>query len=118
MYVLSSLPLERQSIAGSLVQTLSRICTAVGYGVATAIFNGVTKKPSTSGFYANNPAEPYAAVFWFAAGVSALGVLLVPWLKIGTQGGQKKEVESLGGDVDAGRDSVDAEKEVQGEKMV
>jgi len=63
----------------------------VGYGIATAIFNSVAENPATSGFYANNPAEPYAAVFWFAAGISALGVLLVPWLKIGTQGGKQKE---------------------------
>lgn len=86
MYVLSSLPLDRQSIAGSLVQTISRICTAVGYGIATAIFNGVLHNPSKLGYYKNDPVEPYAAVFWFAAGVSGAGVLLVPFLKIGTQG--------------------------------
>lgn len=97
MYVLSSLPLNRQSIAGSLVQTLSRICTAVGYGVATAIFNGVLRNPAESGYYKNNAAEPYAAVFWFAASVSGASVLLVPFLKIGTQG-HKGDVGKSGGD--------------------
>jgi hypothetical protein len=86
MYVLSSMPANRQSIAGSLFQTLSRLCTAVGYGIATAIFNAVQRNPSTSGYYANNPIEPFAACFWFSAGAAAIGILFVPWLRIGTQG--------------------------------
>jgi hypothetical protein len=77
---------NRQSIAGSLFQTLTRLCTAIGYGIATAIFNAVERSPATSGYYANNSVEPYAATFWFAAAAAALGVLVTPWLKIGTQG--------------------------------
>ncbi|KAF2203030.1 MFS general substrate transporter [Delitschia confertaspora ATCC 74209] len=91
MYVVSSLPLSRQSIAGSLVQTISRLCTAVGYGIATAIFQAVQKSPSTSGYYANNAAEPYAGVFWFSAAVCGVSVLLVPFLRIGTQGHEQKD---------------------------
>ncbi|KAF2266116.1 MFS general substrate transporter [Lojkania enalia] len=86
MYVLSSMPPNRQSIAGSLFQTLTRLCTAVGYGIATAIFNAVENNPSKSGYYANNAVEPYAAAFWFSVGAAALGIVFVPWLKIGTQG--------------------------------
>ncbi|KAF2710693.1 hypothetical protein K504DRAFT_465756 [Pleomassaria siparia CBS 279.74] len=86
MYVISSMSVEKQSIAGSLFQTLTRLCTAVGYGIATAIFNSVQSSPSTSGYYANDAAEPYAATWWFSAGAAVLGVCLVPWLKIGTQG--------------------------------
>ena len=86
MYVPSSMPLNKQSIAGSLLQTVTRLATSVGYGVATAIFDGVKKKPATSGYYANNAIEPYAAVFWFAAGIALPGLLLVPFLKVGTQG--------------------------------
>lgn len=86
MYVLSSMPANRQSVAGSLFQTLTRLCTAVGSGIATAIFNSVKSNPATSGYYAHNPVEPYAAAFWFAAAMATLGVLFVPWLKIGTQG--------------------------------
>jgi hypothetical protein len=86
MYVLSSMPTNKQSIAGSLLQTLTRLCTAVGYGIATAIFDGVENKPSTSGYYANNAIEPFAAVFWFSAGCAFIGTLFVPFLKIGTQG--------------------------------
>ncbi|KAH8712211.1 hypothetical protein GQ44DRAFT_625684, partial [Phaeosphaeriaceae sp. PMI808] len=74
------------SIAGSLLQTLARLCTVVAYGAAAAVFGAVEKKPSTSGYYANNAVEPYAAVFWFAAGCAFIGILFVPFLKIGTQG--------------------------------
>ncbi|CAO2648395.1 Nn.00g076620.m01.CDS01 [Neocucurbitaria sp. VM-36] len=86
MYVLSSMPINKQSIAGSLFQTLTRLCTAVAFGIATAIFNGVERKPSSSGYYANNAAEPFAAVFWFSAGCAFVGIFFVPFLKIGTQG--------------------------------
>jgi hypothetical protein len=86
MYVLSSMPTNKQSIAGSLFQTLTRLCTAIAYGIATAIFDAVQRDPATSGYYGNNAVEPFAAVFWFAAAVSIPGLLLVPFLKIGTQG--------------------------------
>ncbi|KAF2688985.1 major facilitator superfamily MFS-1 [Lentithecium fluviatile CBS 122367] len=79
MYVLSSMPANRQSVAGSPFQTLTRLCTAVGFGIATAIFEAVQDNPSRSGYYANNAVEPYAATFWFAAGSAALGVLFVPF---------------------------------------
>jgi hypothetical protein len=88
MYVLSSMPPTKQSIAGSLLQTLTRLCTAISYGVATAIFDSVKRNRSTSGYYANNVFEPYAAVFWFSAVCAFVCVFLVPFLKIGTQGHQ------------------------------
>lgn len=80
------MPVNKQSIAGSLLQTLTRLCTAVGYGIATAIFDAVQNSPSTSGYYANNVIEPFAAVFWFSVGCAFIGTLFVPFLKIGTQG--------------------------------
>ena len=80
------MPANKQSIAGSLLQTLTRLCTAVAYGVATAIFDAVENNPSKSGYYANNVIEPFAAVFWFAVGVAFIGVLFVPFLRITTQG--------------------------------
>jgi hypothetical protein len=95
MYVLSSMPADRQSIAGSLFQTVTRLCTSVGYGIATAIFNSVQNNPSTSGYYGNNAVEPYAACWWFSTGAAAIGILFVPWLTIGTQGhkGDKGRLE-------------------------
>lgn len=86
MYVMSSMPPDKQSIAGSLLQTLTRLCQAIGVGIATAIFEAVQQNPATSGYYAYDPIEPYVSTFWFATGMGALGVILVPFLKIGTQG--------------------------------
>ncbi len=80
------MPLNKQSIAGSLFQTLARLCTAISYGIATAIFDAVQRHPASSGYYKNNAVEPFAAVFWFAAAVSVPGLLLFPFLRIGTQG--------------------------------
>jgi hypothetical protein len=86
MYVLSSMPANKQSIAGSLLQTLTRLCTAVGYGIATAIFDAVEKNPPKSGYYASNAVAPFAGVFWFAVGVCFIAVLFIPFLRITTQG--------------------------------
>jgi hypothetical protein len=101
MYVLSSMPANKQSMAGSLLQTLARLCTSVGYGIATAIFDDVQKKPSKTGYYASNAAEPFAAVFWFAAGTAFVGVLFVPLLHITTQG-HKGDTGRLKADADGG----------------
>jgi hypothetical protein len=121
MYVLSSMPANRQSIAGSLFQTLTRLCTAIGYGIATAIFNTVESSPATSGYYAHNSVEPYAAVFWFSAATAALGVLFTPWLKIGTQGhvGDKgRLVENKNSLEDVDESLATAETSGGGEKEV
>lgn len=80
------MPANKQSIAGSLLQTLTRLCTAVGYGIATAIFDAIERNPPTSGYYANNAFAPFAGVFWFAFGVCFVAVLFVPFLRITTQG--------------------------------
>jgi hypothetical protein len=99
MYVVSSMPMNKQSIAGSLLQTLTRLCTAVSYGIATAIFDAVQRHPARSGYYGNNAVQPFAAVFWFSAAISLPGLFLVPFLKITTQGhegdtGRVRTVES------------------------
>ncbi|KAF2491371.1 major facilitator superfamily transporter [Lophium mytilinum] len=109
MYVLSSLPPERQSIAGSIFQTVTKLCIAVGFGVATAIFNAVNASPARSGYYGNDPYQPYAAVFWFGMAASAASVPLVFWLRIGTQGheGPKGE-ESVGDGEGEGEEASEA----------
>ncbi|KAI9657955.1 MAG: hypothetical protein M1821_002612 [Bathelium mastoideum] len=86
MYVLSSLPPDQQSIAGGLFQTVTKLCMTLGYGIATALFNGVSKNPPRTGYYRGDPSWPYATVFWYSAVCCALSVALVPWLRIRTQG--------------------------------
>jgi hypothetical protein len=92
MYVLSALPLSQQSVAGSIMQTVSKLCVAISYGVSTAVYNAVQTSPSKSGYYANDPAQPYAAAIWVAVGFGSIGVILVPFLTIHTQGHKEKEV--------------------------
>ncbi|PVI03870.1 hypothetical protein DM02DRAFT_669438 [Periconia macrospinosa] len=114
MYVLSSMPANKQSIAGSLIQTLTRLCSAIGYGIGTAIFDSVQRNPSSSGYYANDAIEPYAAVFWLSTGVAFVGVLLVPFLRIGTQGHAGDEGRPLRKEEGGGEKLGDAVDEAVG----
>lgn len=87
MYVVSSLPKSQQSIASSVFQTTTiKLSVTIGLGAFAALFSSVSDNPATTGYYAHDPFEPYAAVFWFATAVSFTSILLVPFLKIKTQG--------------------------------
>jgi len=86
MYVMSGMPASQQSIAGSILQMVTKLAVTVSFGLANVVFNKTAAKPSREGYYANNPAEPYAMVFWYAAGCSVLCVALCPFLTIKTQG--------------------------------
>jgi hypothetical protein len=86
MYVLSSLPKAQQSIAASIFQTITKLAVTVGFGVETAVFNSVVADPASTGYYDNDPYEPFAAVFWAAAVTTFLSLFAVPSLRIKTQG--------------------------------
>lgn len=86
MYVVSALPRSQQSIASSVFQTTIKLAVTVGLGVFAAIFTSVAENPSESGYYAHDPYEPYAAVFWVAVILSFISLLLVPFVRLKTQG--------------------------------
>ncbi|OAQ61202.1 aminotriazole resistance protein [Pochonia chlamydosporia 170] len=86
MYVVSALPNAQQSIASSVFQTTIKLAVTIGLGAFAAIFASVSEKPATTGYYVNDPFEPYAALFWFATALSFISLLLVPFLRIKTQG--------------------------------
>lgn len=86
MYVVSSLPKSQQSIASSVFQTTIKLAVTIGLGACAAIFASVSKNPATNGYYAHDAYEPYAALFWFSTAMSFISLLLVPFLKIKTQG--------------------------------
>ncbi|CAN9322227.1 unnamed protein product [Alternaria alternata] len=86
MYVLSSLPKAQQSIAASIFQTITKLAVTVGFGVETAVFNSVVADPASTGYYHDDPYEPFAAVFWAAAVTTFLSLFAVPFLRIKTQG--------------------------------
>lgn len=85
MYVMSSMPPSQQSIAGSIFQTVTKLCQSVGFGIATAVFNAVQQSPSLASYW-DPVTQPYTATFWFATASALLGLGLVPFLTIGTQG--------------------------------
>ncbi|RYP09584.1 hypothetical protein DL765_008394 [Monosporascus sp. GIB2] len=86
MYVVSSLPKSQQSVASSVFQSTIKLATVIGLGICAAVFASVSRNPATSGYYAHDPFEPYAALFWFATTISFISLVFVPFLKIKTQG--------------------------------
>jgi hypothetical protein len=89
MYVMSSLPPSKQSVAGGIFGTSTRLCTNLALGISTAIFHAVQSQPGNG-----DAIKPYLSVFWFGAAVTGTSTLLVPFLKIGTQGGAQTRYSS------------------------
>ncbi|KAM0713666.1 hypothetical protein Q7P37_010628 [Cladosporium fusiforme] len=87
MYVMSSLPPAQQSIAGGILQTATRLCMAIGFGICTALFNAVQKSPSMASYW-DAETQPFTATFWFAMAASVAAIGLVPLLTLTTQGGK------------------------------
>lgn len=90
MYVMSALPPSQQSVAGGILQTVTRLAQTIGFGITTAVFNAVQQKPSMAGYW-DRATQPYTATFFVSVGCSVLSVMLVPFLTLGTQGGQEKK---------------------------
>jgi len=97
MYVMSSMPASQQSIAGSIFQTVAKLCMTLGFGIATAVFNAVQQRPSLASYW-DPVTQPYAATFWLGMAFSAFSLCLVPFLTIGTQGGKIGSKEISKGD--------------------
>lgn len=91
MYVLSSLPKQQQSMAGGILQTMTKLSVVVGLGVGTAIFNSISGMTE-------DPVKPYAATFWLSMAASGLSVCLVPFLKLKTQGHKEKKPDTISKD--------------------
>ncbi len=83
---MSSLPRRQQSVAGGIFNTVTKLCNTVGLGITTAIFTSISTSAKQSASSAD-PITPYLACFWFACASAGLSICLVPFLKIGTQGG-------------------------------
>ena len=88
MYVMSSLPSDQQSVAGGLFNTVIRLVATVGLAVQTSIFEGAggaSEGPDSLKY------RPYQATFWVSLAGAVVGLALVPFLTIGTQGHRKKD---------------------------
>ena len=93
MYVMSSMPASKQSVASGIFQTVAKLCMTLGFGIATAIFNSVEQNPTLASYW-DKATQPYAATFWYSTAAAGLSVCLVPFLTIGTQGGKAKRIIS------------------------
>lgn len=94
MYVMSSMTLDQQSLAGGLFNTVTRLVATLGLGIQTSIFN-------SAGGAADGPGaveyRPYQATFWVSLVGAVLGLFLVPFITIGRQGGRKKGISTVRG---------------------
>lgn len=87
MYVMSSLPPSQQSIAGGIFNTVNKLCNNLGLGIATSVESSIANRMTAS-----TPAiQPYLSVYWFAAAAAGLSLVMVPFLKLGTQGNSVPE---------------------------
>jgi hypothetical protein len=87
MYVMSSLPPSQQSIAGGIFNTVNKLCNNLGLGIATSIESSIANRMTAS-----TPAvQPYLSVYWFAAAAAGLSLVMIPFLKLGTQGNAAPE---------------------------
>lgn len=83
MYVMSSLPSDQQSIAGGIFNTVSKLCNNLGLGIATSVESAIANQMTAS-----TPAiRPYLTAYWFAAAAAGTSLFMVPFLTLGTQGG-------------------------------
>ncbi|KAJ5214867.1 hypothetical protein N7468_010546 [Penicillium chermesinum] len=89
MYVMSSLPSHQQSIAGGIFNTVSKLCNNLGLGIATSVRSAIASQmiPSTPAI------RPYLGAYWFAAAAAGLSLFFVPFLTLGTQGGDSEKAE-------------------------
>jgi hypothetical protein len=91
MYVMSTLPPSQQSIAGGIFNTVNKLCSTLGLGIATSVQSSVALRMTAS-----SPAiQPYLSVYWFAAAASGLSLVLVPFLTIGKQGNSVPQNDQL-----------------------
>lgn len=85
MYVMSSLPLTRQSVAGGILNTAMRLSSGLGLGVSTAVFDGVNVS-DFDGEKLSSHYGKYRATFFMALACAGLSLFLVPFLTIKSQG--------------------------------
>lgn len=79
---MSTLSPSDQSISGGIFNTFSRLCTNIGLGISTAVYNAVRGQVDDA-----SSIKPYLSVFWSGAAASGLSIFLIPFLKLGTHGG-------------------------------
>jgi len=113
MYVVGCLPRRQQSMAGGIMQVMTKLSVVVGLGVGTALFTRQTGSGTGTG-EGGVGFKGYQATFWLSMACSGISVFMVPFLRLRTQGHKKKgsdveERERDGG----GEEGVDEKKALE-----
>ncbi|KAK9494387.1 major facilitator superfamily domain-containing protein [Lipomyces doorenjongii] len=84
MHTLSAVPPESQSSAAGIFNTIIQLTAAVGIAASTTVVQAAAKRSSHTGV--RQLYDSYKAAFWFAVGISAVGLICSGFLKVGKQG--------------------------------
>lgn len=94
MYVMQALPREAQGLASGIMNTLIRLASTLSMGIATAVYATYEARPSNE----TDPMLKFTRTFQVSIAFAGLGVLLVPFMRVGTQGHQEKQATAAQGD--------------------
>ncbi|KAI0489893.1 major facilitator superfamily domain-containing protein [Xylaria cf. heliscus] len=86
MYVLQSLPSHQQSLAGGIFNVFIRLSNTAVLGISTAVFSSIESTPASL----TDPMLKYVRTFQTTVALAAAGVLISPFIKLGTQGNAPK----------------------------
>lgn len=94
MYVMQSLPSHQQALAGGIFNTLIRLSGSVSMGITTAVYTSVAISPAGLA----NPMLKYSRAWLTSVAISAVGILFLPFIRVGTQGNSPggKDTEDSG----------------------
>ncbi|KAF5860793.1 hypothetical protein ETB97_001075 [Aspergillus alliaceus] len=85
LYVMSSFQVADQSLAGGIFNIITKFSSVIALGVSTAIHCSIRGEREI---------KPPLATYWYSAGLAALPIFLVLFLRPGVQG--KMETGSSG----------------------
>ncbi|KAI1481627.1 MFS general substrate transporter [Daldinia eschscholtzii] len=87
MYVMESLPKDKQSLAGGIFNVVIRLANTAVMGISTAVFSSVQLTPEGMA----DPMLKYTRTFQTSIGFSAACLVLTCFIRLGTQGNSPSE---------------------------
>ena len=83
---MSTLDRSRQSIAGGMFNTATRLAATIGLGIQTGVFDSRGGQSTGAGAL---DYRAYQATFWVSAGGAGLALVLWPFITIKVQGAKQ-----------------------------